>query len=276
MKILVPFEFTKSSEAALDFAIHHYQKFGGQIDILHILINVIPGPEATVIMPTEDEISVSKKMLDDIVTKKASEFGIDSKFIYPKVSVGSPVYGILHAEKEASYDLIIMGTHDKESLFMRILGSVSNSIIMNSNTPVMLVHGTSEIKKDITNILFVIDDETNIGPALDKFLVYNNELKAHTEFIHFAKEEDNIDQQAENILQKYYTINDLQFAFELKTIESSDPQEALQTLIDTNKYQLLVMVKGNEGFFYNYFRPSFSIKAVHQSNIPALIYKPDK
>lgn len=273
MKILVPFDFSKTSEMALDYAIWHNHLFGGTIEVMHAISGIIATPEMPMILPDDMVISGARERLDQLVAKKVQEHGLGKDVIQTLVIVGTPASSILLKEKSDSFDLIIMGTHDKESLFDRILGSVSNTVVKLSACPVLAVHSSSASKIKMEKILFVIDDVTHINLALDKYLIYNNKLKAKTDFVHFSKGEDNIDKQAEEILKKYYTINDLQFSFELKNIFSKDPIDDITKMVAEGNYDMIAMVRDNEGLFFNYFRPSFSLKAIHHTSIPALIFK---
>ncbi len=273
MKILVPFDFSKSAEMALDYAIWHQRQFGGSIEVLHAISGIIATPEMPMILPDDMVINGARERLEEIIKNKRNENKLADETIQCQVLVGTPASSILLKEKSENYDLIIMGTHDKESLFDRILGSVSNTVVKLSNCPVLAVHSTSKTDIKMEKILFVIDDVTHINKALDHFLEYNNKVKAKTDFVHFSKGDDNIDQQAEEILKKYYTINDLNFAFELKNIFSNDAIADISQLAVEGGYDMIAMVRDNEGLFFNYFRPSFSIKAIHHTLVPALIFK---
>jgi nucleotide-binding universal stress UspA family protein len=273
MKILVPFDFSKSSEMALQYAIWHNKMFGGSIDVLHAISGIIATPEMPMILPDEMVLNGAKERLEQIITAKKTALNLPDEAIQCQVLVGTPASSILLKEKADHYDLIVMGTHDKESLFDRILGSVSNTVVKLSACPVLTVHSTSSQEVKMEKILFVIDDVTHITAALDHFLGYNNKIKAKTDFVHFSKGEDNIDAQAEEILKKYYTINNLEFAFELKNIFSKDAIEDIAKMAEEGAYDMIAMVRDNEGLFFNYFRPSFSIKAIHHTCVPALIFK---
>ncbi|MBK8699169.1 MAG: universal stress protein [Saprospiraceae bacterium] len=273
MKILVPFDFSKTSDMALNYAIWHLQKFGGSIEVLHAISGIIATPEMPMILPDEMVLNGARERLSQVVEAKKKEFNLDNNAIESQVLVGTPASSILLKEKSTHYDLIVMGTHDKESLFDRILGSVSNTVIKLSSSPVLAVHSTSKADTEISKVLFVIDDVTHIDAALDRYLAYNNKIKAKTDFVHFSNGDDNIDKQAEEILKKYYTINDLQFAFELKNVFTKEPIEEISKMVAGGAYHMIAMVRDNEGLFFNYFRPSFSIKAVHNTILPALIFK---
>ncbi len=273
MKILVPFDFSKSAEMALHYAIWHYKMFGGSIEVLHAISGIIATPEMPMILPDEMVLNGARERLEQIIATKKKELNLPAESIQCQVLVGTPASSILLKEKSEHYDLIVMGTHDKESLFDRILGSVSNTVVKLSSSPVLAVHSTSKSEVKVEKILFVIDDVTHINSALDHFLLYNNKLKARTDFVHFSKGEDNIDKQAEEILKKYYTINNLEFAFELKNIFSKEPIEEIAKMVEEGGYDMIAMVRDNEGLFFNYFRPSFSIKAMHHTCVPALIFK---
>ena len=83
-------------------------------------------------------------------------------------------------------------------------------------------------------ILFVIDDVTHITAALDHFGIQQQD-QSQNRLCTLLKKEDNIDAQAEEILKKYYTINNLEFAFELKIFSAKMPSEDIAKMVEEAK-----------------------------------------
>ena len=272
MNILVPFDFSKASEAALKYAIWLAKATKRKIKVLHALPQVFIGPEFPMVLPDVDMVKKSKKQVIQIAKKISGhyDYTISDKDI--EVTVGGPVSLILTKEANNT-DLIVMGTHDKESLLDKILGSVSNTVIKLSNSPVVLVHKGTKFPVRFKKVLFAIDDITNINSALINFKLLNNQIKAKTDFVYFGKSKAKVEGQMEKIITNYYGDDDLNFDFEFKSYDYEKPLTQLDQIIKDNKYDLLVMVKNTNGVLDNYFTPSFSIKGTHHTLIPSLIYK---
>lgn len=272
MNILVPFDMSKAAEAALKYAIWLAKNTKGKISVLHALPDVLIAPELPMMMPDDDMVKKSKKQVSEVVKKicNNNDYNIKDKDI--GVEIGGPVSLILAKETQKN-DIIVMGTHDKESLLEKILGSVSNTVIKLSKVPVMLIHKGTKYPVRLKKVLFAIDEVTNINFALDAFKSLNNNLQAKVEFVYFGKSKTKIEPQMERIITKYYGEENIEFSFEFKSFDFEKPLAEIDNIIKENKYDLMVMVKNTNGVLDNYFSPSFSIKGVHNTVIPALIYK---
>ena len=272
MNILVPFDMSKAAQAALKYAIWLAKNTKSKISVLHALPDIFIAPELPMMMPDDEMVKKSKKQINEVVKRicNNNDYNIKDKDI--DVAIGGPVALILAREMQ-KIDLIVMGTHDKESLLEKILGSVSNSVIKMSKVPVVLIHKDSKYPVRFKKVLFAIDEVTNINNALDSFRELNNILKAKVEFVYFGKSKSKIEPQMERIITKYYGEESLDFSFEFKSFDFEKPLSEIDAIIKQNKYDMMVMVKNTNGVLDNYFSPSFSIKGVHNTMIPALIYK---
>lgn len=273
MKILVAFNYSKSSIKALEYAMFFQKIFGGEVEVLQVLALVVPAYEMPFDIYKDEQLIKYKAMLEAIIEQKSKIFKADKSMVKARVEVGVTATLILLSEHENNFDLILMGTHDNESLWSRMLGSVSNSVIRYSKTPVMVVHSSSASPHYFTNVMFAIDNETSLDEALNNYLEFNKSMKANTDFVHFKNSENNIETQFENVLAKINSEQNYPYPFKFNSIESNKPLNLLDSMITEKDYDLLVLVRNGSGLINKYFRPSFSIKAVHKTEIPALIYK---
>jgi nucleotide-binding universal stress UspA family protein len=274
MKILVPFDFSKTSEMAIFHAMYHQNKLGGTITILHVLPSALITPsEIPIIIDTLENRDEIKSAIEARIIECAKLYAIDPKFTEVIVEAGDTASCILSLEENEKFDLIVMGTHDKESLFDRFLGSISTSVTLQSKSPILLVHSTSQMPHKLSKILFAIDDITDLKGSLDLFLNYNELHNANTNFIHFTDTKDKIESQVDDVLRKFYLENSVKFTFQIDYAETNKPMELLEKTIEEGEYELLVVVRNNSTIFDRYFRKSFSSSAVHKTFIPTLVYK---
>ncbi len=267
MNILVPFDFSKSSEKALDLAVKHIKDYSGKINLLHVVNDETDLPESSMDIEYIEEHEM--ETIDKFATHYCDENKLDRSMIEVEV-----LYGIaseLINEESKDYDLVVMGTHNKTDWFFRFLGSVSDSTIAHSTVPVILVPESWDSTKPIGKVLFAIDEMTSIKSALEKFILYNVRMKAHVDFIHYEDHAEHSSNNVDEINQHLLNHPEL-FSFDIKNIASSDAFTALGETLKDGAYDLLVMVKRNKGIFQNIFGTSFTRKSIHLGYTPTLIY----
>jgi nucleotide-binding universal stress UspA family protein len=140
-KILVPTDFSKSSQNALSYAVAFAQKFGAAVHLLHVVQDLaLFIPEAMMVAPTgappvEQFHEAARAALQRVV----SELGVADVVIHPEVVEGVPYDTIIRFARERDIDLIVMGTHGHTGLAHFLLGSVSEKVVRRAPCPVLTV-----------------------------------------------------------------------------------------------------------------------------------------
>lgn len=155
-KIVVPTDFSESSQKALNFAVQIAQKTNAIILLHHI----IEGFQDTR-MYGETQASAEQQALMNImdilahkklnaIAEPVRSLGIE---VVITVDVGS-VYGSI-AERIASddVDLIVLGSHGNSQLDKKYLGSNTHKVIRNAKHPVCVIKGDLDFN-NIQNIVF--------------------------------------------------------------------------------------------------------------------------
>jgi nucleotide-binding universal stress UspA family protein len=143
-RILVPVDFTETSDRALVYAIELARRFEAGITVMHAYqIPVYGFPDASYITTSEMAAQISnvaQKRLDTIVdTNKTA--GVDMNAF---LRDGVPWEEINAVAAEVHADLIIIGTHGRRGLARALLGSVAENVIRTSTMPVLVIHGPRE------------------------------------------------------------------------------------------------------------------------------------
>jgi nucleotide-binding universal stress UspA family protein len=140
-RILVAVDFSEPSRLAFDDAAELAQKFGAELDVLHVW-------EAPTFFPAEVAIVVgsSSAALADAI-RKAAETALDS-FVADaaqrgvvvhaaRLEMGLPASIIVDAAGE--YDLLVLGTHGRSGIPRFVLGSVAERVVRHAPCPVLTV-----------------------------------------------------------------------------------------------------------------------------------------
>lgn len=272
MRILVPFDFTKTSEKAILFALQHC-KSGDTIDCLHTIGPMYIVPEVPVYVNRDDVMVNAKHNMEEVVAQLSKSFPVAATQISCSVVEGPVVSSIFAKLENIHYDLVVMGTHDKETLFDRILGSNSNSVASLADVPVIMVHGSLNPEHKISKILFAFDAKPDLTNALKQFLSLNKEWNAPTDFVHINTDKDDVYEQFDLILKKCYIEEEITFPINVNVVKAPNAVKEIEKMVAENAYDLIVMVKDNSGLFSGYFKPSFSINTAHKIDTPVLILK---
>jgi len=135
-RILVPHDFSDTSEAAVRYALALAHNFSAQLHLLHV------SDKARFEMATEFPLGLDGT-LEDAVRERLVKIlspreQIDFKPIFEFRS-GSPAAEITRYAKEADVDLIVMGTHGRGFVAHAVLGSVAEKVVRTAPCPVLTV-----------------------------------------------------------------------------------------------------------------------------------------
>ncbi|HAP66594.1 MAG TPA: hypothetical protein DCQ99_02010 [Nitrospinae bacterium] len=133
--ILVAFDDSEFSKAALKEASIWVMKHGGKVILIHII-----NPDRDILGISKTNLKwhleKAKKLLNKTGEDAKSDYGIDVESI---VIEGKPSDVILDIAREKNADLISMGTYGKKKLKRLILGSVTSHVVVNSPCDVLVV-----------------------------------------------------------------------------------------------------------------------------------------
>jgi nucleotide-binding universal stress UspA family protein len=147
-KILVPTDFSRCADAALDYALTLGERFGATTELLHVW--EVPqgiGIEAMpfVAMQGGERLSLmdfvraeAEKSLDEKVAELKRRGVVVSSRLVP----GNAAQAILDAS--TGFDLIVIGTHGRGAVMHFLLGSVAERVVRKSKIPVLTVRSEGE------------------------------------------------------------------------------------------------------------------------------------
>ena len=140
-RILVPTDFSKTSEVAINYARALATAFGASLDVLHVLEDPYVHGWASVSslpnLPSYREVLTQRahERLEELVTPADRErfhAQIVTKF-------GAPFIEIIRYAKEHDIDLIVMGTHGHGPIVHMLMGNVAEKVVRKAPCPVLTV-----------------------------------------------------------------------------------------------------------------------------------------
>ena len=136
--ILVPTDFSESSNQALDYAITFASKLQARLTVLHV-VELFPLGSADMTTVPEAYIEDLKREADrtmQLYLARITAAGLTGDVV---VTHGSALQEIMEVAKVQHVDLIIMGTHGRTGLPHLLLGSVAERLVRLAPCPVLVV-----------------------------------------------------------------------------------------------------------------------------------------
>jgi nucleotide-binding universal stress UspA family protein len=141
-KILVATDFSEPSDAALAYGRELARTFGASLTVLHVVDNILTrtyGVDGVVLadpqFQREIETSAQRQVDALLFDEDRKMFGAVGHVI----TSNSPSAAIVTYARDASVDLIVMGTHGRGAIAQLLMGSVAERVVRVAPCPVLTV-----------------------------------------------------------------------------------------------------------------------------------------
>jgi nucleotide-binding universal stress UspA family protein len=142
--VLVPTDFDKASDLALDYGRHFARQFGARLHLLHVVENVVSMAGAEVPLAAVAEVESALEQAGR--TRMAQIITDDDRRsfeVVPVVHGALSVAGdIVEYARTNAIDLVVMGTHGRGPLGHLLMGSVAERVVRSAPCPVLTVRPT--------------------------------------------------------------------------------------------------------------------------------------
>jgi nucleotide-binding universal stress UspA family protein len=140
-QVLVPIDFTETSDKALDFGIELAQKFGASVTVMHAYeIPVIGFPDGALVATVDIATRIQDAGQKGLAAAVAAREGRGVKLT--SVLRDGPAWEEIKAvAEELGVDIIVIGTHGRRGIARALLGSVAENVIRTVKIPVLTIHG---------------------------------------------------------------------------------------------------------------------------------------
>jgi len=148
-RILVPTDFSKTAQMAVDVARDIAKKAGAQLILLHVIEEASSKGGSFSVMgqvevadDMEDRVFMikmierAKKQLD----KAASDPKMEGIKVKQEIRIGSPFHGMTTIIAEHKVDLVVMGTAGRSDIESMVIGSNTEKVVRHAACPVLTVN----------------------------------------------------------------------------------------------------------------------------------------
>lgn len=138
-RIVVPFDFSPDSEAALETAVELARTYRSRIDLVHV-ISLPIAPDGLAELPVAGATYTDlSETLEQALSEHAATVATPETAIEAHVFYGSPAPEITDFATKTGAGLIVLGSHGLSGLRRFLLGSVSERVVRSAHCPVLIL-----------------------------------------------------------------------------------------------------------------------------------------
>jgi nucleotide-binding universal stress UspA family protein len=175
MRILVPVDGSKYSQAAVNFVASRTHLIGTEPDVT--LLNVqLPIPVRAARVVGKDVVKSyyddesAKALKGALATLKKAGLAADAQY-----RVGHPGEEIAAVADESRPDLVVMGSHGHGALAGLLLGSVTNAVLARTKRPLLVLRESHAARGDSLKVGIAVDG-SKFGRAAVRYVIRHRDL----------------------------------------------------------------------------------------------------
>ncbi|MBL7833660.1 MAG: universal stress protein [Cyclobacteriaceae bacterium] len=273
MNILVPTDFSKLSQVAIDYAVSMANRINGSVTLLHVMDNFVKPTRASMqeeAKAISREASVLARQRFVPIVADAEKLNKTGNPIGVKIRKGRSFSNTVRLfAKRNQMELIVMGTKGASGLSKFVLGSNTVSVMGASRIPVLAVPARARFN-NFKNIIYAADLkylESEIG-ILKPYLKM---LDATLHVLHVCdktKSEEELQNKVKGILKQ------VDYRKSTVMIKSGKPiDRVIDSYVRELKADMVVMFTHKRTAYENLFHRSVTKKMAFQSHVPLLAFK---
>jgi nucleotide-binding universal stress UspA family protein len=267
-RILVPVDFSPSSDMALTYALNFATFVGAdEIHLLHA-VQVPINTADTVISVTGMLMEDAQKKMEEVKQKTLLRSEAQNRTILTRCLVEDVITAVRDYTKEINPDYIVMGTKGATGLQEFMFGTTAADLLENSEIPVLVVPEYNEFKKP-EEVVFAADlknlpDKEVLAPLKNLVIGFNARLM----LLHISTDLNltETEEQEKTALKEYFHGLDLQF----RVIHSENIYTGIEVYMQDNSPGMLAVLSHKYNFFERIFHSSIAKKIAHRTLIPML------
>lgn len=265
--ILLMTDFSDNAKNAIKYGI---EMFGENVEYLLFNSYVVRENSGSFMSMSDKIMEISEEELKKELEYTLSSFPQYSNLkITPLLGRGGPVDGIAALKKQYPIDLIIMGTKGASGLTKLLVGSVTTSVVKNTELPVLMIPAKVQFSP-LKKLVFSSDFPNKVNKEVllpmvqlvEKFeaeLSLLNVLVASSEKSEIQKE-----------LELLQTSSFEKLNTKIALVEGDSVSLAIENYCKNNNIDLLTVVSHHNKFFDNLFHKSVSKELLFHANLPIL------
>ena len=275
-KILVPVDFSETSEIAMNEAITLARLLKADLFLIHVIeyngyyFTVVP--ESQIFLPSFPELEkVVQKRMDKIQAQIRKEFGIKAETY---ITTGDVHSEIINYSEKKKIDMIVMGTHGASGIAEVFIGSNAQRVVTLSDIPVLTIQ-KKKGKSGYKNILLPIDNSLHSREKLNIAIIIADLFGAKIHLVGLPDSKDKHELEKFKIkldsVEKIIQADKLPYVTSI--VHGNSLAKSAIKYASANKCDLIIINTGHESKITGIFLGAFAQQIVNHSKIPVLSCK---
>lgn len=254
--ILVPIDFSPSSDNAMNYAAYLAAKVGASLLLVHVYQIPVSMNDMPVLMVSAEELknSADKGLQKAQEELQKSQAGIE---VRTESRLGDVVEELNDVCKERRPFAIVVGKHGASGMERFLFGSTTLSVINHCEVPVISVPET--VKEFSLNNIALAADHAGLGKQAEAIRRFIGALEARLHIVHI-QESDKTAPELKNLLPEFEPV--------CQTIRNEDFVHGLESYVQTNGIDLLMILPHKHSFIERTFFKTHTKELVQKIGIP--------
>lgn len=273
-KILFPTDFSDTSRNAFIYALRLAENIGAEVVTLHVYdlptLSLRGMPSSIKEIYDSIELENFENYKDEIpyLREIAEENGLGHIKLSNVLKHGDFIWTLNHVAKEEEADLIVMGTNGAKGLKEIFVGSVSGSVLVESNTNVLIVPDEAQYES-LKNIAFTTRFRDKDHTGLKQIIEIAKGFDAHVHCLYVRTPSSDVSEEEIKKWQKKFKKDKVEFHI----VEASNVKETIRIFNKLMKIDLMAIVSYKRSFFSELLEQSLAQKLSYQARVPILTFK---
>lgn len=274
-KIIFPTDFSDISKNAFLYALHLAKNTHSEIITLHTYeYPAMSYGDMPLYLPEIYEVTELSQFENykghiPILRDIAAKHRLEHVKVSNVLESGDLIENILKLTEKEGAEYIVMGTKGASGLAATFLGSMTESVMNESNAVVIgIPDGCSY--QPVKKILFITEFKTEEIEVLKKTLTIAKVFHSHVDCLYVKPSKNAVDDVIINDWKIMFQNQDVSF----HCIESDDKEGLILEFIPLYSINMLAMTTHHRNFFQRIFDVSLSRKLAFHTKIPILAFHP--
>lgn len=265
MKILVPIDFSKDAEKALEYALTLAKKKSGEVEMIHV-IELVYDFASQAAIALDGMHQDANRILAEYVGKYEGT-GVPISYV---IREGTASITAAKYAEETDASLIVMGTKGASGLMKIALGSTAASMLKESTVPVLIVPKQADLTQ-INGLTLALEFSDHEKQFVHWVVNISQSWEMDLSFLHIVTDPTFKDELACHGLRGYLDEHFPDSAFECLVKEAKSPSEGLSGYLDQNPNTILVLCHQHKSFWNQLTQKSESIGLAYTAKTPILV-----
>lgn len=273
-KILIPIDFSETSQLALDHAAFMASRYDAEIIFLHVFETFSYQMEISQMLVQSVKVGdVVKEKLEALARETHKKYSVK---VSTEMTTGSVATNVVEAAERLGADIIIMGTHGASGFEEFFIGSNAYKVVTKTGIPVLSVQTHAE-KVGFKDIVVPIDNSKasrqKLRYAASLAKKYNSVLHVVSLITDPGPDMDHkfgiIEEQVSDFLKEK------EVRFEVKRINGDNIAKMTMEYANDIKADLITIMTEQEPNIAGFILGPYAQQVVNHSKIPVLSITPD-